>query len=238
MVVHDTCHYTAANGREFLMEIRSFSLILHFPFFHPQSERFHSGESNTFSKTNQENVYVFGWKYAILLHNSGPAWLTPSLLCHRSVHLCVYCVFLQLSLPPFTYFPNKITDSIQKFEVQFVGWKSKCEGLSDEVSRQGSRRDSEPCTTCLSVFAALRWLWISSIAASWGRPGSATAVKAFLVLICWDSVDTGGELRDVCAVQENKEQSTWHVWGCSFRLQQCVNAFSRFCIWIIHRLCI
>lgn len=88
---HDTCRYTAAHDREFLMQVLSLSLILHFPFFHSQSEVFQSSESNTFSKTNRENIYVFGWKHTILLHNSGPAWLTPSLFCHSSMH-CVYFV--------------------------------------------------------------------------------------------------------------------------------------------------
>lgn len=68
----------------------------------------------------------------------------------------------------------------------------------------------------------LHWLWISSIAGSWRRPGWARAVNVFLALICWDSVDTGGELGDVCARQENKEQSSWRVWGCSFRLLLCL----------------
>lgn len=100
----------------------------HFPFLSfcicfsfPLSDIFHSGESNTFFKTNQENIYVFGWEHTILLHNSGPAWLTPSLFRHTSVHLCGFGVFLQLSFRPFTYFPYKITESIQTFKVHFDG---------------------------------------------------------------------------------------------------------------------
>lgn len=116
---HDTCQDTAEHDREFIMEIISLSFCIYFSF--PLSEIFHSGESNTFLKTNQENIYVFGWKHTIFLHNSGPAWLTLSLFRHTSVHLCGFVVFLQLSFRPFTYFPNKITESIQTFKVHFDG---------------------------------------------------------------------------------------------------------------------
>lgn len=113
-------------------------------------------------------------------------------------------------------------DYLMNYYVKAAGETPSC-ALPVWIENRANRNGQITEEVWRTVWTALHWLGISSTAGSWGRPGSARAVKVFLVLICWDSVDTGAGLRDVCALQENKEQSTWRVWGCSFRLLLCLS---------------
>lgn len=165
--------------------------------------------NQTQSLRQTKKIFMFGWKHAILLHNSHPPWLTPSLFCHRSVHLGVFFVFLQLSFLPFTYFPNRIVDTMQKFEVQSEWWKSKCKRLSDELSRQGSGREAGPCATCLNKNRANR----NALLSDYQRGGPAPALFP-------DSLD---ECLHCSSVVMNVLHC-WFVWAS--RLSQGCNRYS------------
>lgn len=87
----------------------------------------------------------------------------------------------------------------------------------------------DECLRRSSLVVNFLWRWLMNVG-SRACPASTRAAK---VLICGgDGVDTGRELRDVCALQRKKRKPTFGY--CCM----CVDAFSRFCIWIIHCRCV
>lgn len=259
---HDTCHDTAAHDREFIMEIISLFSHSAFTFLSHCLKYFTAvNQRHSLKQTKKIFMCLVGSTQSSCIiqaqHDSHRAFFVTQVCTSVDLVSSYSLLFDHLHI-----FLIKSQNPSRRLKCILMGkWahpsgylmnyhvKAACETTRSvyDLSEKKIEQTEMPFCQIIeevellyfqivwrSVCTALHWLWISSIAGSWGRPSSGRAVKVFLVLICRDLSS------EMCVLSKKTKNDLPGVCEAAALRYCCVcaSAFNRFRIWIIHPVCV